>query len=111
MQQTDIPGCLDADGAAFASFLWCSPKRESWRPNSTGGFRRPQDSLYAMDDWKFTPKLTLNLGLRWEIIPSLNEATGRMSRSISVFRNLAATSPAPWCSPRQVAASTTLIGR
>ena len=24
------------------------------------------DSVYAQDDWKVTPKLTLNVGVRWE---------------------------------------------
>jgi hypothetical protein len=28
--------------------------------------RQSLDSAYAQDDWKATPKLTLNLGLRWE---------------------------------------------
>ena len=44
--------------------------------------------MYVMDDWKITPRLTVNLGLRWEIIPPFYEVTGRMSEV-----SLSATNP------------------
>jgi hypothetical protein len=79
-QATDLPGYLNNTGHAFASFLLGAPRSASRALNTlSSGFRQPQHALYIMDDFKVTPKLTLNMGLRWEIIPSLFERTGRLS--------------------------------
>lgn len=39
-------------------------------------FRTQEIAGYFQDDWKITRKLTLNLGIRYEIHPSLHEANG-----------------------------------
>lgn len=79
-QQTDFPGQSTSTGHAFASFLLGAARSASRGVNPlSSGFRQPHHGLYFMDDIKLTPKLTMNAGLRWEIVPSLFERTGRMS--------------------------------
>ena len=38
------------------------------------GTRGGDPSVWAQDDYKVTKSLTLNLGLRWDIMPSITEA-------------------------------------
>jgi Carboxypeptidase regulatory-like domain/TonB dependent receptor len=35
-------------------------------PNVYRGYRANEDAAYVQDDWKVTPRLVLNLGVRWE---------------------------------------------
>lgn len=79
-RSTDLPAFSTQTGHAFASFLLGAVNNANRNIfGGTNDFRQPQHSLYFMDDWKVTPKLTLNLGLRWEIIPSFYEVENRMS--------------------------------
>ena len=41
--------------------------------------KRPEFSLYVQDDWRATQKLTLNLGLRWDVYPPWIEIDDRQS--------------------------------
>jgi hypothetical protein len=78
--QTAAPGFLNSTGDAFASFLLgapyssglnitaVNPKSHYWNP-----------AFYVTDDWKATPKLTFNLGLRWDIVGALAEDQGLSS--------------------------------
>jgi hypothetical protein len=79
-RETDLPGYLDTTGHAFASFLLGAVHSASHTVNTlSNAFRQPYHSFYAMDDWKITPRWTMNVGLRWEVIPPFYEVTGRMS--------------------------------
>ena len=78
--QTQLPGFADSTGHAFASFLLGAVAKTNRNVNASFfGYRSRESGFYVMDDWKPTRKLTLNLGIRWEIIDPLFEVAGRMS--------------------------------
>jgi outer membrane receptor protein involved in Fe transport len=62
-------GCTpstDTNTYALADFYFGLPSNISLGSNLTTNLRQHVHSLYAQDDWRVTPKLTLNLGLRWD---------------------------------------------
>ncbi len=67
-------------GEAFASFMQGIPDGgsiTSVTPNID--YRRQIYSVYALDDIKVTPRLTLNLGLRYELFTTIKEASNQQA--------------------------------
>jgi Carboxypeptidase regulatory-like domain len=78
--QTEMPEFAASTGHSFASFLLGAVNTATRGISVVNfGYRVTQPGFYFMDDWKVTQKLTLNLGLRWEIIGGYNEVAGRES--------------------------------
>lgn len=53
-------------GNAFASFLLGTPASGNISTQPTQDFQQYYGGFYAQDDWKISPAVTLNLGLRYE---------------------------------------------
>ena len=72
---TDNPANPGASGSGsgFASFLVGLADGGSIVNLHNVDYFRPLYSFYAQDDWKMTPRLTLNLGLRYELFTTVKE--------------------------------------
>ncbi|MBM3752415.1 MAG: TonB-dependent receptor [Acidobacteria bacterium] len=67
-------------GFAYSDFLLGIPT--TFRRDFPAIEPRRQNWTYAafiQDDWKFTPRLTINLGLRYQVFPGWTEQNGRMA--------------------------------
>jgi Carboxypeptidase regulatory-like domain/TonB dependent receptor-like, beta-barrel len=64
-------------GNAFATFLLGIPDGGSIVNLHDIDYRRQIYATYLQDDWKLTKRLTLNLGLRYEIFTTVKEAHGQ----------------------------------
>ncbi len=70
------------DGSRMAALMLGLPNSGSF-PRNANSFRSQHFyAFYIQDDWRFTPRLTLNLGLRWDYETPLVE---RFNRSTTVF--------------------------
>jgi hypothetical protein len=84
-QETTPPGkapaYVSSTGYSYASYLLGAVGSTgiTLQPFSVLGGRYRPFAPYFQDDWKITPKLTLNLGLRWDYIPTYQEAQSRFS--------------------------------
>lgn len=78
-------------GDPFASFMLGAVDASTITVQnySTLGTRTHPFAPYVQDDWKLAPRLTLNLGLRYEIYPPLTEVLNRGS-----FMDTSLTNPA-----------------
>ncbi len=73
-------GTYSADtGDAFASFLIGAIDNGQISTTNFISSIRQSYSTYAQDDWKVTPKLTVNLGLRYDLWSPIGEKFGRQS--------------------------------
>jgi Carboxypeptidase regulatory-like domain/TonB dependent receptor len=70
---TDNPAALGSGGSGYASFLVGLSDGGSINNLHNIDYHRPVYAFYAQDDWKLTPKLTLNLGLRYELFTTIKE--------------------------------------
>jgi hypothetical protein len=71
---TDNPAAPGTGGTAFATFLLGVPDGGSIVNLHNVDYTRPTYEFYGQDDVKVTPRLTLNLGLRYELFTTVKEA-------------------------------------
>jgi hypothetical protein len=72
-------GASDATSYSMADFIFGLPNTINQGSYTVVNLRQFVHSLYAQDDYRITPKLTLNLGLRWEFASPLYERDNNFS--------------------------------
>ena len=87
--ETSLPGFVTSTGHAFASFLMgAADSATDSIYRAEPGYRQGVMAFFAQDDWRASSKLTLNLGVRWEIPTPKTEAFNRMAQFDPTAANL-----------------------
>jgi hypothetical protein len=69
-------------GAGFADFLTDNELNAKTDPDWNVGYYRWYRSFYAQDDWKVSPSLTLNLGVRYDYTQPISNKAGDVANLV-----------------------------
>jgi hypothetical protein len=100
LDNSTVPSTL---GFSFASFLMGLPTSASITQPADYAEQSTTTGIFFQDDWKFNSRLTINLGLRYEVEGAL---TDRYNRSVSGF-DFSAVQPIEAAARAKYAASPT----
>jgi hypothetical protein len=78
-QQNALTGAAAA-GSPLASMLLGYPSGGSVNYNIQSAFEQRYYGFFAQDDWRISPRLTVNLGLRWDYESPMSERYDRQNR-------------------------------
>ncbi len=85
-QATRNPAVTTTTGSSFADFLLGNMNQsEAAVSIASAQFRATGWAFYVDDSWKLSPKITLQLGLRYENTPPWEDQTGRLFNGIVPF--------------------------
>lgn len=77
VRATENTNTAAARGLEWAAFMLGVPQSITIDTNSTVDVKNPALGAYIQDDWRVSPKLTVNLGLRYEVEAGFTEAQDR----------------------------------
>src|SRR5262249_59502770 len=66
-------------GSPWASMLLGWPATGGVSSNIASAFQQLYTGFFVQDDWRLTPRLTLNIGLRWEYEGPMSERYDRQN--------------------------------
>jgi hypothetical protein len=78
-RQSAITGGGTGVGSTFGSFLLGLPSGGNAPVNANGMYSQRFLAFYFQDDWRVTPRLTVNLGMRWDVQTPITERYDRMT--------------------------------
>ena len=79
---TQNPASRSGTGSGLADLLLGIPNSSSMTTPTVGDLRQHYYGFFFQDDWQATPKLTLNLGMRWDLDTPFWDHHNRMSNFV-----------------------------